>query len=251
MRIVKSFFPWFLSFLFFATIAVEAPYSLREIAREPALYQQAGLFSFLARIFGLGSGSSNPSQDGTSVTRTRSPREPYGGTYINAGYERMPANTSRSFTLHQRPCRNVNNQRTLDGAYSLMIPRQTAAEWDSFLANAPPDVTLSQCNCGVPVPDSVLWGIAELMAQYNALFPLPPAAYTSFGLSARPETVNKVCEMLGCGAATVLSTRPYSSPGNNAIMRWNGTSWEKFSASLDNYKLGCQSGCPTIRCAPL
>ncbi len=83
-----------------------------------------------------------------------------------------------------------------------------------------------------------------------------PAVQGNTGFAGDQVTMNRVCELIdGAGAtASTYGSEGYSSPSNNAIVKWNGSSWSHISATAFNnhlrYSFTCvKSG--TIQTYPL
>lgn len=222
----------------------------------------AGLFSaitsLISAIFGI-SGQKTPTNTVSNPSSTASPPKPKPAPTAEAlgvktGSEDVAhGEASAPLTLFGEECKTVVNQRT-DDNLPVMVPTTTKAEWDSFQAHPPSGVSVGSCSCDIDMKAGEVYQKVskalgyDLIAKYTAL---PPMAGTYVDINSQPATVNHICSMLGCkGSAKVLSTRSYSSPDNNVLIRWDSASsdWVKFPASESNIKLGCKGDCPVLRC---
>lgn len=153
-------------------------------------------------------------------------------------------------------CRMVSNLRPDLG---IAIPHLSAVEWQSFIEHPPQGVTLAACAGPGPTPTPTPPGptptpvglcgrdvdpteIYSVIGNVRLDFqPVAPMAGVAPRISAGTISLNFICQAMGCGPPEWMAYRTYSSPENNAIVRWTGTEWRKFPATAEPTKM---DGCP-------
>jgi len=146
-------------------------------------------------------------------------------------------------------CRVVRNTR--GDIHNVMIPHLTEEEWASFVAHPPPGIVLEDCTCGRNLSPEEIYAVVGNVREIFA--PQAPLPGVRPRMSSRATTINYICEQMGCGPPEWIATRTYSSPDNNAIVRWTGSAWQKVPATVENEKIdGCAATEEKIlRCKPL
>lgn len=180
--------------------------------------------------------------------------------YVTYGFPKM----IRAFG----ECRTFRSVRRGNGTAPparVTIPYRTREEWDRVSApeTKPYNVEVSRnCYCGRD-----LWMNEVNDAVYEGLKPDDPTiprsqvdpiqiATPQFPLpgydppyQADPATIARVCEAMGCGLPTMIRTRAFEDPSDDALLTWNGSGWVKVPAEWVNRKLDHRA--PTLRCADL